>query len=160
MARASSVPPKPVRQLRDPTRTRTVFIQERTRHRHRVDKTLQDAQIKLSDVVSDLFGLSGRAMLNALAVCEPNPRTLADLARGSLVKKKPALAEALTEQFEDHHGRLLSLLLVTVDHLTAQVGELDRLIAGLMEQTTAPHDGPGTGPPHTEDTGTWSACAM
>ncbi|MCQ1578383.1 IS110 family transposase [Streptomyces parvus] len=158
MVRASFVPPKPVRQLRDLTRTRTVFIQERTRHKHRVDKALQDAQIKLSDVVSDLFGLSGRAMLDALAAGERNPRTLADLAKGTLVKKKPTLAEALTGQFEDHHGRLLSLLLGTVDHLTAQVRQLDRLIADLMEQTTAPHDGLGTGPPHTDDTGTSSAC--
>ncbi|MGW8366942.1 IS110 family transposase [Streptomyces wedmorensis] len=157
MVRASFVPPKPVRQLRDLTRTRTVFIQERTRHKHRVDKALQDAQIKLSDVVSDLFGLSGRAMLDALAAGERNPQALADLAKGSLVKKKPALAEALTGQFEEHHGRLLGVLLGTVDHLTAQVRELDRLIADLMEQTTAPHDGTGTGP-HTGDTGTSSAC--
>ncbi|MDF9814157.1 IS110 family transposase [Streptomyces sp. SPB162] len=153
MVRPSFVPPKPVRQLRDLTRTRTVFIQERTRHKHRVDKALQDAQIKLSDVVSDLFGLSGRAMLDALAAGERNPRALADLAKGSLVKKKPALAEALTGQFEDHHGRLLGVLLGTVDHLTTQVRELDRLIADLMEQTTASHDGPGTAPPHTDDTG-------
>ncbi|MFF3159783.1 hypothetical protein [Streptomyces sp. NPDC057910] len=73
------------------------------------------------------------------------------------MKKKPALAEALTGQFEDHHGRLLGVLLGTVDHLTAQVRELDRLIAELMEQTAAPHDGAGTGPPHTDDTGTSSA---
>ncbi|MGW2206987.1 IS110 family transposase [Streptomyces sp. NPDC001774] len=157
MVRASFVPPKPVRQLRDLTRTRTVFIQERTRHKHRVDKALQDAQIKLSDVVPDLFGLSGRAMLDALAAGERNPRALADLAKGSLVKKKPALAEALTGQFEEHHGRLLGVLLGTVDHLTAQVRELDRLIADLMEQTRAPHDGTGTGPPRTDDTSTSSA---
>ncbi|MFF3159784.1 transposase, partial [Streptomyces sp. NPDC057910] len=79
MVRASFVPPKPVRQLRDLTRTRTVFIQERTRHKHRVDKALQDAQIKLSDVVSDLFGLSGRAMPDALVAGERNPRALAEL---------------------------------------------------------------------------------
>ncbi|WP_079144236.1 IS110 family transposase [Streptomyces agglomeratus] len=151
MVRASFVPPKPVRQLRDLTRTRTVFIQERTRHKHRVDKALQDAQIKLSDVVSDLFGLSGRAMLDALAAGERNPRALADLARGSLVKKKPALAEALTGQFEEHHGRLLGVLLGTVDHLTTQVQELDRLIADLMKQTTAPYD--TGGPSDGDDTG-------
>jgi hypothetical protein len=86
-----------------------------------VDKGLQDAQIKLSDVVSDLFGMSGRAMLDALVAGERNPRTLADLAKGTLVKKKPALIEALTGQFEDHHARLLRVLLGTVDHLTAQL---------------------------------------
>ncbi|WP_406723565.1 IS110 family transposase [Streptomyces sp. GD-15H] len=146
MVRASFVPPKPVRQLRDLTRTRTVFVQERTRHKHRVDKALQDAQIKLSGVVSDLFGMSGRAMLDALAAGERSPRILADLARGSLVKKKPALVEALTGQFENHHARLLRVLLGTVDHLTAQIDELDRLIVQTLEEITTPHDGPEPGP--------------
>ncbi|MGW3149536.1 transposase [Streptomyces sp. NPDC001177] len=73
---------------------------------------------------------------------ERNPRTLADLAKGNLVKKKPALIEALTGQFEDHHARLLRVLLGTVDHLTAQVQELDRLIARTLEEITTPHDGP------------------
>lgn len=145
MVRASFVPPKPVRRLRDFTRTRTVFVQERTRHKHRVDKALQDAQIKLSGAVSDLFGLSGRAMMNAMVAGERNPRALAELARGSLVKKKTALAEALTGQFEDHHARLLGVLLATVDHLTGQIHELDRLIAQALEEITTPHDGPGTG---------------
>ncbi|TJZ90675.1 IS110 family transposase, partial [Actinacidiphila oryziradicis] len=83
-----------------------------------MEKALEDAQIKLSTVVSDLFGVSGRAMLDALVAGQRNPRTLADLAKGSLVNKKPALTEALTGQFEDHHGRLLRVLLDTVDHLT------------------------------------------
>ncbi|MET7354942.1 IS110 family transposase [Streptomyces mirabilis] len=146
MVRASFVPPKPVRQLRDLTRTRTVFIQERTRHKHRVDKILQDAQIKLSSVVSDLFGVSSRAMLDALVSGERSPRTLADLAQGSLVKKRSALVEALTGQFDDHHGRLLRVLLETVDHLTAQVHELDRLITLALDQITAPPDDTGTKP--------------
>ncbi|MBP2056291.1 transposase [Streptomyces griseochromogenes] len=151
MVRASFVPPKPVRQLRDLTRTRTVFVQERTRHKHRVDKVLQDAQIKLSGVVSDLFGMSGRAMLDALVAGERNPRTLAGLAKGNLVKKKAALAEALTGQFDDHHARLLRVLLSTVDHLTAQIQELDRLIVDLMGRTTAPHDDRGSSPPGRAD---------
>lgn len=146
MVRASFVPPKAVRRLRDFTRTRTVFVQERTRHKHRVDKALQDAQIKLSGVVSDLFGMSGRAMLDAMVAGERNPRTLADLARGNLVKKKPALVEALTGQFEDHHARLLEVLLGTVDHLTAQIRELDRLVASTLEEITTPHDGPAGDP--------------
>nr|WP_234382883.1 IS110 family transposase [Streptomyces dysideae] len=146
MVRTSFVPPKAVRQLRDFTRTRTVFVQERTRHKHRVDKALQDAQIKLSDVVSDLFGRSGRAMLDALVTGERNPRALAELAQGSLVKKKTALAEALTGQFEDHHARLLGVLLSTVDHLTGQIHELDRLIAQTLEEISTSDDGPGTEP--------------
>ncbi|OPC77677.1 IS110 family transposase [Embleya scabrispora] len=140
MVRASFVPPKAVRQLRDPTRTRAVFARERTRHRHRVDKALQDAQIKLSGVVSDLFGMSGRAMLDAMVAGERNPRALAGLAKGSPVKKKPALVEGLTGQFEDHHARLLRVLPGTVDHLTAQIRELDRLIAHTPEEITTPHD--------------------
>lgn len=142
MVRASFVPPKPIRQLRDLTRTRTVFVQERTRHKHRVDKALQDAQIKLSDAVSDLFGASGRAMLDALVAGERNPRALAELARGSLVRKKAALAEALTGQFEDHHAQLLRVLLGTVDHLTAQINELDRLVSQMLDEVTTPHDDP------------------
>ncbi|WP_228396724.1 IS110 family transposase [Streptomyces sp. RB17] len=145
MVRASFVPPKPVRHLRDYTRTRTVFVQERTRHKHRVDKALQDAQIKLSGVVSDLFGMSGRAMLDAMIAGERNPRTLADLAKGNLIKKKPALIEALTGQFEDHHARLLRVLLSTVDHLTAQIDELDRLIARTLEEITTPPGSTATG---------------
>ncbi|KOV53610.1 transposase [Streptomyces sp. AS58] len=143
MVRASFVPPKPVRQLRDFTRTRTVFVQERTRHKHRVDKALQDAQIKLSGVVSDLFGVSGRAMLDALVAGERNSRALAELAKGNLVKKKAALIEALTGQFEDHHARLLRVLLGTVDHLTAQIQQLDHLIAQTLEEIATPGDGPG-----------------
>lgn len=92
MVRASFVPPKPVRQLRDLTRTRIAFTQDRTRHKHRVEKALEDAQIKLSTVVFDLFGVSGRAMLDALVAGERNPRSLADLARGGLVKVRPARA--------------------------------------------------------------------
>lgn len=138
MVRASFVPGKPVRQLRDLTRTRTSFTQDRTRHKHRAEKLLEDAQIKLSTVVSDLFGVSGRAMLDALAAGERNPRTLADLARGSLVKKRDALIEALTGQFEDHHGHLLSVLLDTVDHFTAKIAELDRRIVALLGEMTGP----------------------
>ncbi|WP_435280132.1 IS110 family transposase [Streptomyces sp. 1222.5] len=140
MVRASFVPPKPVRHLRDYTRTRTVFVQERTRHKHRVDKALQDAQIKLSDVVSNLFGMSGRAMLDAMIAGERNPRTLTELAKG----KKPALVEALTGQFEDHHARLLRVLLSTIDHLTAQIDELDQLIAWTLEEITTPSSSIGT----------------
>ncbi|WP_323182183.1 IS110 family transposase [Kitasatospora purpeofusca] len=141
MVRASFVPPKPVRQLRDLTRTRTAFTQDRTRHKHRVEKLLEDAQIKLSTVVSDLFGVSGRAMLDALVAGERRPRALADLARGSLVKKREALIEALTGQFEEHHGHLLRILLNTVDHFTEQITELDRRITALVDEMTGPPGG-------------------
>ncbi|MFF2620173.1 IS110 family transposase, partial [Kitasatospora sp. NPDC058046] len=138
MVRASFVPPKPVRQLRDLTRTRTAFTQDRTRHKHRVEKALEDAQIKLSSVVSDLFRVSGRAMLDALVAGERNPRALAELARGSLVNKRELLVEALTGQFEDHHSRLLRILLETVDHFTRQISELDRHITMLLNELAGP----------------------
>lgn len=79
MLRPSFVPPKPVRELRDLTRTRTVLTQERSRHKQGVEKLLEDAQIKLSTVATDIFGVSGRAMLEALAAGERSPRALADL---------------------------------------------------------------------------------
>lgn len=81
MARASFAPPKPVRQLRDFTRTRTVFVQERTRHKHLFDKAPQGAQNKPSGVVLDLFGLSGRAMPDAMVAGERDPRTLPTLPK-------------------------------------------------------------------------------
>jgi len=149
MVRASFIPPKPVRQLRDFTRTRTVFVQERSRHKQRADKVLQDAQIKLSSVATDIFGVSGRAMMDALIAGQRSPRTLADLAKGRMTNKTDALIEALTGKFEDHHARLLGMLLATVDHLTAQIEALDREITATIAALHGPHDGPdsaGTSP--------------
>ncbi|WP_329367294.1 IS110 family transposase [Streptomyces sp. NBC_01483] len=91
MLRASFVPPKPVRQLRDLTRMRTVLIRERSRHKQRVEKILEDAQIKLSSVATDIFGVSGRSMIEALIAGERDPRALADMARGCMVVKKPRM---------------------------------------------------------------------
>ncbi|WP_406516324.1 transposase [Streptomyces sp. NBC_00873] len=82
--------------------------------------------------------MSGRAMFDALVAGERNPRFLADLAKGSLVNKKPTLIEALTGRFGDHHGRLLRILLGTVDHLTEQIRDLDRLIGQTLEEITRP----------------------
>ncbi|MEU9447096.1 hypothetical protein [Streptomyces sp. NPDC048277] len=100
---------------------------------------LRDAQIKLSSVATDPFGLSGRAMTEALIAGERNPRTLANLARGRLTTQHDALVEALTGQFDDHHARLLRLLLTTVDHLTAQITVLDQDIATTLADL--PHPG-------------------
>jgi transposase len=124
MLRPSFVPPKPVRQLRDLTRMRTVLIRERTRHKQRVEKILEDAQIKLSSVATDIFGVSGRSMLEALIAGQRDPRALAELARGNMVVKKAALAEALTGQFEDHHAFLCRTLLDTIDYLGGQIETL------------------------------------
>lgn len=141
MVRPSFVPSKPVRHLRDFTRTRTVFVHERTRHKLRVDKVLQDAQIKLSSVATDSLGVSGRAMMEALIAGERNPRTLAGLAQGKLIAKHDALVEALTGRFEEHHARLLRLLLNTVDHLTAQITALDEEIVATLADLPDPRTG-------------------
>ncbi|WP_416981889.1 IS110 family transposase [Streptomyces sp. T028] len=146
MLRPSFVPPKPVRQLRDLTRLRTVLNQERARHKQRVEKILEDAQIKLTSVLTDLFGVSGRAMLFALIAGERDPRALADLARGNLVRKKAALVEALTGQFEDHHGFLCQTLLDSVDHLTAQIARLTDQIAAAVQQLPGPEGSSRPGP--------------
>lgn len=144
MLRASFVPPKPIRQLRDLTRTRTVFTDERSRHKQRVEKILEDAQIKLSTVATDIFGVSGRAMMDAMIAGERNPKVLAEMARAGMRKKREALAEALTGNFEDHHAHLIALILKTIDHLTAQIEELSTAIERALSDLPTP-DGPGGG---------------
>jgi transposase len=143
MLRASFVPPKPIRQLRDLTRTRTVFTDERSRHKQRVEKILEDAQIKLSTVATDIFGVSGRAMMDAMIAGERDPKVLAEMARAGMRKKREALAEALTGNFEDHHTHLIALILKTVDHLTAQIEELSTAIEQALSDLPTPH-GPGS----------------
>jgi len=143
MLRASFVPPKPVRQLRDLTRLRKTLTEDRTRYRQRIEKILEDAQIKLSAVLSDLFGVSGRAMLDALVAGARSPCALAELARGSLRGKNSALIEALTGQFEDHHGYLIRLLLEDQDRLTAQIEALSvRIEQAIAEIDPAPPPDP------------------
>jgi transposase len=133
MLRPSFVPPKPVRQLRDLTRTRTVLTEERTRHKQRVEKLLEDAQIKLSTVATDIFGVSGRAMMDALISGNRNPRVLAEMAKAGMRRKKDALIEALTGQFEEHHARLCRMLLDLVDTLDARIRELTTWITDAIE---------------------------
>jgi transposase len=147
MLRASFVPPKPIRQLRGLTRLRTTLVAERSRHRQRVEKILEDACIKLSDKkdgASDIFGVSGRAMLDALVAGERDPRVLAELARGRMRAKIPKLVQALTGQFDDHHAYLIGTLLDLHDQLDAKVAELDRRIAAAIAEIDP------TGPPDPE----------
>ena len=99
MCAPSLVHPKPIRQLRDLTRYRRTLIRERAREKQRLEKILEDAQIKLSAVVSDLFGVSGRAMIEALIAGQRSPRALARLARGTLRTKTRILEDALTGHF-------------------------------------------------------------
>ena len=131
LLRGSFVPPVPIRELRDLTRYRKVLIQERTREAQRLHKVLEDAGIKLASVVTDILGVSGRAMLEALVQSTTDAEVLAELARGRLRTKLPVLQQALTGQFRRHHAFLLSELLAHLDYLEEAV---DRLSARIEEQ--------------------------
>src|SRR6185437_5030772 len=103
LLRPSFVPPYEIRRLRELTRLRAELVRERTRHWARLEKLLERALIKISDVMSELNCVSGRAMIEALIAGQRSPRVLAGLARASLRKKQDELIEALTGRFEDHH---------------------------------------------------------
>jgi transposase len=134
MIRPSFVPPPPIRRLRDVTRYRIDLVGVRTAEKNRVEKLLEDAQIKLSVVASDIFGISGRDMMGALVAGERNPKVLAQLARSSMRRKISALEEAFTGHFTDHHAFLLAKMLARIDAIDADIAELDAKI----EAMTAP----------------------
>jgi transposase len=127
LLRASFVPPPPIRDLRDLTRYRKAVIEDRTRDANRLHKVLHDAGIQLSTVATDILGVSGRAMLEALVQGTTDPAVLADLARGKLRRKLPALRAALAGRFRPHHARLVS-------HLVAHLEYLDDLIDTLTDE--------------------------
>jgi transposase len=124
----SLVPPPPIRRLRQLTRRRATLIAERTREKNRMAALLEDAGTKLGVVATDIFGVSGRRMIEALIAGRRDPHLLADLAVGSLVRKHPALIEALTGRFDDHHGLLAAQILDHVDYLDHAIGQLDQHI--------------------------------
>jgi transposase len=132
MLRPSFVPPRPIRQLRDVARYRADLVAARTAEKQRVEKLLEDAQIKLSVVASDIFGISGRAMLAALVAGERDPKVLAQLARTRLRAKLGPLTEAFTGFFTDQHAFLLGKMLARVDALDADLAELDAKLAELI----------------------------
>jgi transposase len=134
MIRPSFVPPPPIRRLRDVTRYRADLVRARTAEKNRVEKLLEDAQIKLSVVASDIFGKSGRDMMGALSAGERNPKALAQLARSSMRRKISVLEEAFTGHFTDHHAFLLAKMLARIDAIDADIAELDAAI----EEMTAP----------------------
>ena len=149
MLRPSFVPPPWQRELRDLCRYRRTLVQERTREKQRAEKLLEDTQIKLSSVISDIFGKSGRDMLEALIAGQRDPYVLAELARGSMRGKKSVLQEALTGHFRDHHGYLLKMMLDRTDALTAQIEDLtrriDEAIAPFAHQVAQLDEIPGVG---------------
>jgi transposase len=146
LLRPSFVPPVPIRQLRDYTRLRVDLTRERARYWQRLEKLLQDALIKVSSVASTLDTLSARDMIEALIAGERDPRRLADLARGRMKTKRPALIKALDGRFDDHHGELARMLLDQIDTLTAQINTLTtRIDALLVAAEPGEDDGEGGG---------------
>lgn len=129
LLRGSFVPPAPIRELRDLTRYRKVLIQERTREAQRLHKVLEDAGIKLAAVATDILGVSGRAMLEALVQGTTDPEVLAELAKGRLRAKLPALRQALVGRFRQHHALLVGELLAHLDYLEEAIERLSEAIA-------------------------------
>jgi transposase len=138
MCRPSLVQPVEIRQLRDLTRYRRTLIRERSREKQRLEKFLEDAQIKLSSVIEDLCGVSGRQMLEALIAGERNPSVLARMARGRMRAKIPMLEEALRGHFTDHHAFLCRMMLDRIDELDARITQVssrvDECIAPFTDQ--------------------------
>jgi transposase len=128
MLRPSFVPPPAIRRLRDLTRYRVDLVVARTAEKQRVEKLLEDAQIKLSVVASDIFGVSGRDMLAALIAGERDPKVLAQLARRRMRAKLGLLEEAFVGHFSDHHAFLLAKMLGRVDQLSSDIAELEAKI--------------------------------
>ena len=133
LLRGSLVPPAPIRDLRELTRYRKHQIRDRAREVNRLHRVLEDAGLKLSTVATDVMGASGRAMLDALLHGTTDPAVLADLAKGKLRKKLPALRQALAGRFRPPHQFLLGQILAKVDFLDDTIGtlteEIDRVVA-------------------------------
>src|SRR5512143_2924932 len=150
MIRPSFVPPAPIRELRDLTRYRVDLLGERGREKNRVEKLLEDSGIKLSVVASDIFGVSGRAMMDALVAGERDPTVLANLARTRMRAKLADLREAFTGRFDDHHAFLLARMLAHIDALDADIAAVDvrieELIVPFADAVTRLDAIPGIGP--------------
>jgi transposase len=129
LIRPSFVPPAPIQQLRDLTRTRKQLVREISRHTLRIQKTLEDANIKLTGVISNLLGVSGRAILNALASGETDPEKLADLTEGRLKAPRDQIMEALRGTITDHHCFIIKL------HLD-QIGQIERAVREVEDRTS------------------------
>ena len=128
MLRPSFVPPPPIRVLRDLTRYRIDLVGVRTAEKQRVEKLLEDAQIKLSVVASDIFGVSGRAMMAALISGERDPKVLAQMARSSMRAKISQLEEAFVGRFSDHHAFLLTKMLARIDAINVDIADVEAQI--------------------------------
>jgi transposase len=140
LVRGSFVPPEPIRQLRDLTRTRTSITRERSREIQRLEKLLEDAGIKLSAVATDIVGVSGRAMIEALIAGDRDTARMADLAQRRMRVKIPQLTEALVGRFNEHHAFLARVHLDLIDQHTAVIDQITERVEAMMEPFRGFHD--------------------
>jgi len=133
LIRGSFVPPVAIQELRDLTRTRKQLVREVARHTQRIQKTLEDANIKIAGVISDILGASGRAFLDALIAGETDPEKLADLARGRLRASRTQIVEALRGRVREHHRFMLKLHLDQVSSLQKAIAELEARLGERLE---------------------------
>jgi transposase len=147
LLRSSFVPPPPIRELRDITRYRVQQTRDRSREVNRLQNVLEDAGVKVTSVLTDVMGVSGRAMVEALVAGTTDPQVLADLARGALRKKLPALQRALVGRFRPVHAFLLEQILAKIDYLDEALerltAEIDRRVAPFAPMLTALDTIPG-----------------
>jgi transposase len=133
LIRSSFVPPAPIQALRDLTRTRKQLVGEIARHTLRIQKTLEDANLKLTQVMSDILGTSGRAILQALLAGERDPDKLADLTRGRLKAPRAALVDALHGRITDHHRFMIQLHLTQITGLETALAAIDARLGEALE---------------------------
>jgi transposase len=138
MLSPSLVPTEPMRRVRDLARARFDLVEDRTRVKQRIEKLLEDALIKISSVLTDVLGVSGRAMIEALIAGQRSPKVLAELARGRARTRRADLERALHGRFTDHHARLARLLLGQLDELTARIGQVTALLDAAITTLPAP----------------------
>lgn len=150
MLRPSFVPPPPIRVLRDLTRYRWDLVAVRSAEKQRVEKLLEDAQIKLSVVASDIFGVSGREMMAALIAGQRDPMVLAQLARARMRAKISQLQEAFYGRFNDHHAFLLAKMLTRIDAFSADIADvetrIDEQVSPFADAVARLDTIPGVGP--------------
>ena len=132
LIRSSFVPPAPIQELRDLTRTRKQLVGEIARHTLRIQKTLEDANLKLTQVMTDILGTSGRAILAALVAGETDPQRLADLTRGRQKATRADLVDALHGRITDHHRFMIQLHLTQIDALTNAVATIEARIGDAL----------------------------
>ena len=138
MLSPSLVPTEPMRRVRDLARARYDLVEDRTRVKQRIEKLLEDALIKISSVLTDVLGVSGRAMIEALIAGQRSPKVLAELARGRARTRRADLERALHGRFTDHHARLARLLLGQLDELAARINQVTTLLDAAINELPAP----------------------